>query len=183
MSDVDYPIDRFLLFVKAAHQRDDRKTLAELRRGLSSTTRQSAWQYIVPYCKGFDDPVTRTIWCTIAGLAALLMPDHLNTAERHHNLGATMRLICGEKGQEGLKTFEPLFRRLLSHSSVDGLCEHVARIGRTASVKGVHMNLVRLFWDLCSWNDPDKRESVRVKWAQQFFGAKPDTTEEEVAAE
>ena len=41
----EYPIDRFLQWVMELAQRDDRGTLAELRRGLSETTQDQAWEH------------------------------------------------------------------------------------------------------------------------------------------
>ena len=40
----DYPIDRFLQWIAELVRRDDRGTLAELRRGLSETTQNQAWE-------------------------------------------------------------------------------------------------------------------------------------------
>ena len=83
-----------------------------------------------------------------------------------------MRSIAkGNEGDEAkaLKSFEPKFRRLLSCSDTVSLCELVVGIGRTAAVKGVTVNLQALFWDLWNWDDPEKREEVRLKWAKQYY--------------
>ena len=169
----DYPIDRFLKKVAQAVAKDDRGYLAELRRGLSETTQDLAWEHLIPYCSDFDtDAAHRAIWSAIGGIAALLVLDGLTSTESWNNLGTTMRTIA--KGDEGdvtkaLKSFEPKFRRLLSCGDTISLCELVIGIGRTASVKGVSVNLRALFWDLWNWNDPDKREAIRLKWAKQYF--------------
>lgn len=168
-----YPINRFLREVAASAARDDRGTLAELRRGLSATTGDRAWEHLMPYCSDFDrNEVHRAVWCTLGGLAALLIPDGLSASGSRHNLGTTMRALAkgtGDDESKALKSFEPKFRRLLSCGDTLTLCEMVAGIGRAAAAKGVPVNLESLFWDLWSWEDPDKREETRLHWAKQYF--------------
>ena len=169
----DYPINRFLREVAAAAARDDRGYLAELRRGLSETTQDRAWEHLMPHCSDFDrNEIHRAIWCTVGGLAALLVRDRLISAEPWSNLGTTMRALAkgpGEDDSKALKSFEPKFRRLLSCGDTLQLCEMVAGIGLAASAKGVPVNLERLFWDLWNWEDPVERDAIRLRWAKQYF--------------
>lgn len=169
----EYPIDRFLDWVADVARKDDRGTLAELRRGLSDTTQDQAWEHLIPYCKSdFDDSDRRAVWCAVGGLAALLVPDGLVSTEPWSNLGTTMRVLAkgdGTDEQKALKSFEPKFRRALSCDDTMSICELVVGIGRTAAGKGVSMNLKTLFWDLWNWNDLDKREQIRLRWAKQYF--------------
>lgn len=177
----EYPIDRFLRAVAQAVARDDRGYLAELRRGLGATTQEQAWEHLIPYCADFDQPAPRAVWCTVGGLAALLVPSGLARDERWNNLGTTMRALAkGGPGDEAkaLKTYEPKFRRLLTCGDTVSLCEMVSGIGRTAAAKGVPVNLKTLFWDLWNWDEPEKRDGIRLAWAKQFFRAPasgPDT--------
>ena len=170
----EWPIDRFLQWVNAIVRKDDRGTLAELRRGLSVTTQDHAWEHLIPFCNDFDrDAEHRIVWCTVGGLAATLVPDGLASSEPWNNLGTTLRALAkgGGEGDEtkALKSFEPKFRRVLSCDDTLSLCEIVAGIGRTADVKGVSVNLKILFWDLWNWSDSDKREAIRLQWAKQYF--------------
>lgn len=168
----EYPIDRFLRWVAEVARQDDRGTLAELRRGLSPTTQDRAWEHLIPYCAHFEEPAKRTVWCTIGGLAAMLVPDALVSTERWSNLGTTMRALAkgGDNDErKALKSFEPKFRRALSCNDAVSLCELVVGVGRAASAKGVPVNLGALFRDLWNWDDPDKREETRLHWAKQYF--------------
>ena len=169
----DWPIDRFLHWIAEIVRKDERGTLAELRRGLSETTQDQAWEHLIPYCSDFDtNAAHRAAWCAVGGLAALLAPDGLISNEPWNNLGTTMRTIAkGDEGDEAkaLKTFEPKFRRLLSCGDTISLCELVVGIGRTAAMKGVSVNPRALFWDLWNWDDLDKREEIRLKWAKQYY--------------
>ena len=168
-----WPIDKFLDWVKDI--KDDRGKLAELRRGLSDTTQDQAWEHLIPFCSDFDtDAAHRAVWCTVGGLAAILVPNGLDSRESWNNLGTTMRTLArgGEDDEaKALKSFEPKFRRLLSCDDTVSLCNLVVGIGRTAAVKGVPMNPWALFWDLWNWDDPDKREAIRLKWAKQYYRA------------
>lgn len=169
----DWPIDRFLREVASAANRDDRGYLAELRRGLSKTTEQQAWEHLIPYCSDFENEEHRVAWCTIGGLAALLIRNGLIANEPWSNLGTTMRALAkGDGGRDeakALKSFEPKFRRALSCDDVVSLCEIVVGIVRAADVKGVPVNLKNLFWDLWNWSEPDKRDDIRLRWSKQYF--------------
>ena len=169
----EYPIDRFLQWVTELVQRDDRGTLAELRRGLSETTQDQAWEHLIPYSADFaENSDHRVVWCAIGGLAALLISCGLSSSEPC-NIGTTMRALAKGGGENDetktLKTFEPKFRRVLSCDDTRSLCEIVIGVGRTAVVKNVPMNLKVLFWNLWNWSDQDKRETIRLKWAKQYF--------------
>ena len=170
----EWPIDRFLKWVAELARRDDRGTLAELRRGLSETTQDQAWEHLIPYSADFaENEDHRAVWCTIGGLAAMLIPGGLSTSEPWSNIGTTMRALAKGGGEndetKALKTFEPKFRRILSCGDTCSLCEMVIGIGRTAVAKGVPMNLKVLFWDLWNWSDEDKRDKTRLQWAKQYF--------------
>ncbi len=170
----EWPIDRFLQWVTEIVRKDDRGTLAELRRGLSETTQDQAWEHLIPYCTDFaENDEHRFVWCTVGGLAAILVSEDLLSTEPWNNLGTTMRAIAKGAGEvdeaKALKSFEPKFRRALSCGDTRSLCEMVVGIGRTAAVKGVRVNLKRLFWDLWNWNNPDKREGTRLQWSKQYF--------------
>lgn len=168
----EHPIDRFLQWVADVARKDDRGTLAELRRGLSPTTQDLAWEHLIPYCSNFEEPAKRAIWCTIGGLAAMLVPEDLVSAEPWSNLGTTMRALAkgGDNDeQKALKSFEPKFRRALSCNDAVSLCELVVGVGRTAAMKSVPVNLRALFWDLWNWDDSERRDEIRLKWAKQYF--------------
>jgi CRISPR type I-E-associated protein CasB/Cse2 len=170
----EYPINKFLQWIAELVRRDDRGTLAELRRGLSETTQNQAWEHLIPYSADFAENADhRIIWCTIGGIAAILISEGLSSSEPWNNIGTTMRALSkggSEKDEtKALKTFEPKFRRVLSCDDTHSLCEMIVGIGRTAAVKSVSMNLKSLFWDMWNWNDQDKRERIRLQWAKQYF--------------
>ncbi len=164
-------IDAFLERIRGAAARDERGYLATLRRGLSDTTQEQAWPLVVPWCVRFEDAENRKIWCTIGGAAALLFPAKLGI-DTYASLGSVMRkLATGTNAQEGIASYEPKFRRILNSPDAIDLCNLVVGIVRTAERKGVPVNCKTLFWDLLDWIDHNKRENVRVRWAQDFYRA------------
>jgi len=168
-------IDAFLERILSAATRDDRGYLATLRRGLSDTTQEQAWPLVIPWCARFEDVANRKIWCTIGGVAALLFPAKLGI-ETYASLGSVMRkLATGTAVQDGILSYEAKFRRILNSPDAVDLCNLVVGIVRTAERKGIPINCKSLFWDLLSWIDHNKREDVRVRWAQDFYRAsKPE---------
>ena len=161
----------------------DRAYLAELRCGLSKTMQDRAWEHLFPYCNKLSIPVVRATWCTVGGLAAILIPKDLDCGDKpwwEYNFGTTMRLLAkgkekGKEAEKALKSFEPRFRRLLSCDDTTLLCEMIAGIGKAAENKGVQVNLKGLFWDLSHW-ESDKHDDIRLRWSQQYF-EEPKATE------
>lgn len=173
----EWPIERFLQWVAEIVRKDDRGTLAELRCGLSKTMQDRAWEHLIPYCDKLGIPAVRAVWCTVGGLAAILVPKGLDCSAKpwwEYNFGTTMRILAkgketGEIGEKALKSFEPRFRRLLSCDDTILLCEMVAGIGKAAENNDVPVNLLSLFWDLSHW-DGASHDDIRFQWSQQYFG-------------
>ncbi|MBR6586915.1 MAG: type I-E CRISPR-associated protein Cse2/CasB [Kiritimatiellae bacterium] len=155
----------------------DRAYLAELRCGLSKTMQDRAWEHLFPYSDKLTIPSVRAVWCTVGGLAAILVPRDLDCSDKpwwEYNFGTTMRILAkgketGESGDRKLKSFEPRFRRLLSCCDTVLLCEMVASIGKVAENTGTKVNLRGLLWDLSHW-EGDSHDDIRCRWSQQFFG-------------
>lgn len=156
-------VERFLGYLTT--QVEDRGVMADLRHGLSRATEYRAWPHIAPWCR-LDDERERRIWLTTAAGFAI----HQRTAESG-NMGTVLRFIAmGDgRGDEGLKTFDARFRRLLACSSAAEVCGHLAGILRAAERKGVPVNFAQLFTDLKYWGD-----RVKVRWATEYWGAQSD---------
>lgn len=154
-------IGRFLK--NLAGQLGDRGAMADLRHGFSETTEYRAWPYLANWCD-LRKERERAIWLTVAAGFAT----HGGTAQCG-NLGWTLRHIArGDgKGEEGLKSFEGRFRRLLTSAHAEELCRLLPGILRAAERKGVPVNYECLFWDLQTWHKPEK--NVKVHWAQAYW--------------
>ena len=162
---------------------EDRGMLAALRRGFSEASEQYAWPYIAPYCT-MTDPKQRAIWLTIAAAKATLAPSGLDrTGLGVGNLGATMRhLALGEDAaketDKKLASFESRFRRLLTCQTVEELCKHLVGVIRAAATNNKPMDLKKLFWDLQTWEDRNRRD-IRVEWAQGYWVNMMESHEED----
>ncbi len=138
----------------------DRGVMADLRRGFSKATESRAWPHIAPFCD-LRSPRDREIVQTIAAGFATV-----GESANCGNMGETMHKIATEdgKGNDGLKTFESRFRRLLSASSAEEVCGFLPGTVRTAKTKGVAVNFYQLFNDLQFWCD-----KVKIQWAASYW--------------
>lgn len=155
--DSDSPIDRFLSHLSG--RAADRGIMADLRHGFNPGTQYRAWPHIAPWCDLTNDR-DRTIWLTVAAGFATQ-----KGSQRAGSLGATMRQIAmGDgPGRDGLKTFDARFRRLLSCSSAQELCQLLPGILRTAARKGVPVDYSKLYRDLCFW------PHSKLRWARDYW--------------
>ena len=172
-----FAIDDFLDEVKA--HRDDRGYLARLKRGLAESTEDQSWCVLAVQRFDFSNAVKRRVWASIGGLAASLVDAGLLKAEGWENMGSVMRQIMsadGEVDESRMKTYETKLRRLLNCTCTVELCELVIGVVRQAEAKGVSVNCRQLYFDLNGWDDPEKREKSRVRWAQSFYHVEQDQT-------
>ena len=165
-----FAIDDLLDEVKAHH--DDRGYLARLKRGLADGTEDQAWGILATQKFDFSNAVKRKVWATVGGLSAVLVDAGLLRTEGRENLGAVMRHLMnvdGKADESRRRTYEAKLRRLLNCTDAVELCDMVVGVVRQAEAKGVAVNCRQLYFDLNGWDDPDKREKSRVRWAQAFY--------------
>lgn len=166
-------LGRFLEYL--TQRRDDRGVMADLRHGFSAATEHRAWPHLAPWCDLRRDR-DRHILLVVAGGFAL----HGGTAGGAGNFGATMRQLAGGDGvgEQGLRSFDGRFRRLLACLDVIDLCHLLPSVLRAAAQRSIPVDYVRLGVDLRYWGD-----ATRTAWAAAFWGAPvevPATAEETV---
>jgi len=171
---VTWKIERFLAHL--SNHRNDRGMMADLRHGFSEATEYRAWPHIAAWCDLAKDRDRRILLTVAAGFAI-----HGQSVPGG-NLGSVLRKIAtGDgRGREGLNTFDARFRRLLSCSTAQEVCEHLVGVLRTAERKGVPVDFARLHKDLMFW--PGR---VKLEWARGYWGTpqeqEPTVTEQETS--
>ena len=142
--------------------KEDRGMMADLRRGFSEATSDRTWPYVASWCDLANDRM-RTIYQTVMASYAY---HPLVTDEG--NMGRVMRQIAiGHGGsQEGLKTFDARFRRILTCDSSTEVCQQIGRVIRAAAQKGIPINYTELFKDLWYWG-----ERVKLRWGSAYWGS------------
>jgi CRISPR type I-E-associated protein CasB/Cse2 len=143
-------------------RKEDRRLMADLRRGLSEATASRAWPHVAEWCDLAAD-YQRTIFQTVMAAYAH-HPSHTDKG----NMGHVMRRIAmGDgKGEEGLNTFDSRFRRFLTCNSAQEVCQHLKGVIRAAAQKGLAINYIQLIKDLWYWG-----ERVKIRWASAYWGS------------
>lgn len=175
-----YAVDRFVEMINQVFIRKhegtaigaDRAILADLRRGFSEGTSMRVWPHLLgpPVNARWNSERDERIWVTVAAVSATTG----NTGLKQGNIGASMRNLAladaegdGKKGDKPLKRMEPHFKRLLVCSSAEELCRFLPGIAKRCGRAEVPVNVTRLFWDLCKWEQ--KQNSIRMQWAESFW--------------
>lgn len=150
----------------------DRGALANLRRGLSQTTRHLAWPYLAQLgIEPDDEPGV---------LTAALFAEHPKHSSSIWNLGATWRAVYDKRRdrreQEPSDPEQLRFRRLIA-CDAEEFADHLLGIVRFAknTGDGVPINYETLWWDLREWFDPkNANRPVKLRWACGFHRATPE---------
>jgi CRISPR type I-E-associated protein CasB/Cse2 len=161
---LDRKISELMTFLYS--QKELRGVMADLKRGFNEDTQSRAWAHIAQFCDLRNNRERVIVQLISAGFATCKESGEIG------NLGGSMRKIAtGDgKGMDGLATYEARFRRLLSASSTEELCDFLPGIIKTANVKGVGINFYQLYKDLTYWG-----ECTKIEWAAEYWGRKKQT--------
>jgi len=143
--------------------KDDRGIMADLKRGFSETTEHRAYPHIAIWCDITNNRERKIFLLIAAGFAV-----HKKSVT-FGNMGTVLKKIAvGDgRGNDGLKTFEARFRRLISCDTAEEVCERLPGIIKIAEKKGIAVNFVQLFNDLQYWNNNKK-----IQWAAEYWSSK-----------
>ena len=137
---------------------EDRGQSAALRRYWSEATRHDAFPVLGRLRAIGNDP---------RSFVAALYAVHPHHSDSARSLGQTCLRVAGGE----VENYETHFRRLLSCDELEDLAGQVYRVIRRASREGAGLpvNYLRLLKDFAFWRD--YRESVKTRWAQDFWQA------------
>ena len=167
----------FVGFLESVRKRDDRATLAALRRALgrNPAAANEAYPYVMPRVSPDLSPRERDrdvrIYLLVAGLFASQPRDDSEKAST--NFGASMAKLASATETAGVE------RRMsaLLACSFDDLPEHLRRAGTLLKSKQISVDWARLIDDLRWWDTEDRR--VQREWARAFWTSAGESTEEE----
>lgn len=177
----------FVGFLESLLKRDDRATLAALRRALGQhpTAAVDAYRYVIPRVApevtGRERDREEKIYFLIAGLFAfhqIPWPKD-ETEQGYTNFGASMaRLAAAMERLAPKKGISGVERRMngLLACSFDDIREHLRHAVSLLKSKQIPVDWMRLIADLRWWNTEDR--SVQRKWARAFWASTRESAEE-----
>jgi CRISPR system Cascade subunit CasB len=184
-SDRTAPDRAFAAFLESLLKRDDRATLAALRRALGQhpAAAAEAYRYVMPRIGPEVSEHARDreeqIYLLAAGLFALhQIPWAKDDSEKgYSNLGASMARLASATDSEGVQ------RRMsgLLACSFDDLPEHLRHAASLLKAKQIGIDWARLIADLRWWKTEDRR--VQREWARAFWASTRETAEENASDE
>lgn len=172
-------------YLRSAKQREDRATLAALRRGLGKPpgTAPEMYPHVVPYLPNHAGQWTEASHYLVAALFAAHPLDW--TGEEpgwdSRNLGASMRRLQGPEASAGV---ERRFVALLQTAPGD-LANQLRHIVSLLAAESAPVDWNQLLIDIQRWDREDRE--VQRRWARAFWGARASSEtageEETTAAE
>ena len=181
------PIDSLVVWLQERVKKEDRATLAELRRGLMLEREQLHLLYgVIPSqhvenrgWRGGSEREEAERRFMLASLFALHPVSFTETelAARRRNVGDSLRLLALRQQErrsargtadESLLP-EPLKRRMdaLLASRYEDLFEHLRQVIRLLKTEEIPVDWDQLLKDLRRWDDPER--SVQWRWSRSFY--------------
>jgi CRISPR system Cascade subunit CasB len=175
----------FVGFLESLLKRDDRATLAALRRALGQHPAAAikAYPHVMPRVAPDLQPRERDREEQIYLLTAALFAFHQISWPRddsqrgYTNLGASMARLASATDSAGVE------RRVsgLLACAFDDLPEHLRHAASLLKTKQIPIDWARLIADLRWWNTEDRR--VQREWARAFWASTLETAQESEPAE
>jgi CRISPR system Cascade subunit CasB len=165
-------------WLRGLAERDDRARLAALRRGLLLEPHQFYELYRVVPPQFLEGISRQEIERRLA--VAVLFAFHPTSfsdqqlAERHRNLGESLRMLAERQGAGGANDPdellpEPLRRRMdaILAAHPDELFDHLRQVIRLLKSGEVPVDWDQLLWDLRNWEREDRL--VQWQWSRSFY--------------
>ncbi|MBA3946027.1 MAG: type I-E CRISPR-associated protein Cse2/CasB [Herpetosiphonaceae bacterium] len=167
----------FIHYLHSLVERDDRTTLAALRRGLGKEpgTASEMYPHVVPFLPGGKGLRDEMPYYLVAALFGWHQKDWSSDGQRP-NLGGSLaqlrRQQANERGTEPEQgdSTERRFVAVLS-STFDDLPYHLRQMIGLLRTKEVPVNWRQLLSDLKHWEDDDRY--VQRDWARSFWKQRP----------
>jgi CRISPR system Cascade subunit CasB len=163
--------EQFVEYLTGLVDREDRASLAALRRGLGKAPGEAAeaYRYVVPWLRRDSPPWEDDVYFLVASLFALHQKNWKAVASnrRTTNLGASFARMANEV--EG-GSVERRFVALLNCDR-DDLPEHLRHAISLLKSKEVPVDWTQLLQQIQDWARYDRR--VQREWARAFWGALP----------
>ena len=170
-------------FVRSLHglvEREDRGSLAALRRGLGHPpgAAAEAYPYVVPWLPGGANLAQEDAYFLVASMFALWHQGGGRMSESHGeappNLGASLAALV-QRSPDARDGVQRRFVALLNARRED-LPHHLRHAVAQIRGEDVAIDWGRLLRDVLRW---DRGRQVQRAWGRSFWGAMPEAAEEE----
>lgn len=163
-----YPIDRVLERIATRPE-----ALAALRRGVGRPLDDApaSWPFVMEAAGG-NRRREEAAHVTL-GLFALhhqsQQPGAMHV--RGWGLGRSCATLKSRRANAGgsEEGVERRIRSALSAESLTALAVHLRGLVTMLRAEAIPLDYSQLFWDLSSWRSPERRDSVALRWAREYF--------------
>lgn len=164
---------RFIAYVIERIQQDN-GFAARLKRADNPTTEYQSWELLAGFDVDLEKEWERQPYCIVGAAIAKAKP----TSNGHLTLGQAIA-ACYEEGNQSEQAKARL-RRLLACSSTAEVCRILRPLLALMESKGIALNYHQLLEQLL-WYHGKAQDSIRARWAQDFYRRSASSQENEVS--
>lgn len=151
--------ERFMSFLRSLTLQENKRSLVDLRQGVSATREHYAYKHLSPYCD-LSNSRSLAMFKTIAALYATHPCETANG-----NLGSAFRLLCSTKDE--LDSMEKRVLRLLSCDTAEEICLILPKFFSLFKAKKIPFPFEGILKDLLFWGDRTKRLISKEFWLNE----------------
>ncbi|HDY7621914.1 TPA: type I-E CRISPR-associated protein Cse2/CasB [Vibrio vulnificus] len=163
---------RFITYVIERIQKD-KGFAARLKRADNQTTEYQSWELLASFDVDLEKEWERLPYCIVGAALAKAKPK----SNGHLTLGQAIA-ACYDDGNQSEQAKARL-RRLLACSSSTEVCRILRPLLTLIESKGVALNYHQLLEQLL-WYHGKAQDSIRARWAQDFYRRSASTQAHEV---
>ena len=86
-----------------------------------------------------------------------------------HSFGSAVRRLAGEKDSDSFKAVRRRFNATVTSESIEEFVHHLRCMIQLMKASGVRLDYVALAREIYLFQNPENRDSLRLRWGQDFY--------------
>lgn len=92
-----------------------------------------------------------------------------SVSTKPHSFGCAVRRLAGDKESDSFKAVRRRFNAAVTSESIEEFAHHLRCMVQLMKASGVRLDYVSLAREIYLFQNPENRDSLRLRWGQDFY--------------
>ncbi len=88
---------------------------------------------------------------------------------KQHSFGCAVRRLAGDKDSDSFKAVRRRFNATVTSESIEEFVHHLRSMVQLMKAAGIRLDYVALAREIYLFQNPENRDSLRLRWGQDFY--------------
>ncbi len=90
-------------------------------------------------------------------------------SSKPHSFGSAVRRLAGDKESDSFKAVRRRFNATVTSESIEEFAHHLRCMVQLMKAAGIRLDYVALAREIYLFQNPDNRDTLRLRWGQDFY--------------